>query len=220
MGLFVGAVYVTWTVSVCFTAEASVRITVASETATRLTGRETLSPSTGVTLTSKSSGAGTEPVSRASSKPSVSRVPSTAMRSSWIAGAVLSVLFSTVWLPKVATAWPEVSCSGLLVGLVYRTWTTSLSVTAEARVRVTVSSSIATPPAATSRRVLPTVTKKSPGAGTELSSRAWSKVTSSVAPFTDALWKVGAVALVTFWSAKVATAFPAGSCSGLLVGLV
>ena len=79
---------------------------------------------------------------------------------------------------------------------------------------------MATPPAATSRRVLPTVTKKSPGAGTESSSRAWSKVSSSVAPLTAALWKVGTVALVTFWSAKVATALPAGSCSGPLVGLV
>ena len=108
----------TWTVSVCFTAEVRVRVTVASETATRLTSRETVSPPAGVTLTAKSSGAGTEPVSRASSKTSVSRVPSTATRSSRTLGTVLSVLFSTVWLPKVATAWPAVSCSGLLVGLV------------------------------------------------------------------------------------------------------
>ena len=62
--------------------------------------------------------------------------------------------------------------------------------------RVTVSSSMATPPAATSRRSVPTVTKKSPGAGTELVSRVSLKVTMSAVPLTVALWNVGAVVSV------------------------
>ena len=86
--------------------------------------------------------------------------------------------------------------------------TESVSVTAEASVRITLAPARATPPEATSRRAVPTVTKKSPGAGTESVFRLASKVTVSVAPSTFALWNAGAVTLVTSWSAKVATWVP------------
>ena len=72
--------------------------------------------------------------------------------------------------------------------------TVSVFVTAEARVRVTVAPLMATPPLATLRRALPTVTLKSPGAGTEPVSRFSSKVTVSAVPSTVAPEKVGAIA--------------------------
>ena len=97
----------------------------------------------------------------------------------------------------------------------------SVSVTAESSVRVTVSLAMATPFVATSRRVPPTVTKKSPGAGTESAFSAVSKVMPRVTPSTVALRNTGGVALVTASSAKVATAASlALPSSGLVPGWV
>ena len=134
-------------------------------------------------------------------------------------GGVLSVLFSTVWSAKDSTSTSlKTDCRGSFVGLVYLTLTVSVSVTAESSVRVTVAAARATPPAATSRRAVPTVTKKSPGAGTESVFRLASKVTMSVAPSTAALENTGAVALVTVRSAKVATSAPLLPRRGSLAG--
>ena len=75
--------------------------------------------------------------------------------------------------------------------------------------------SMATPPPATLRRLVPTVTWKSPGAGTERPSRVSSKVRVSVFPFTSAPTNAGgAVLFVTAWSGKVATGAPPASRNG------
>ena len=96
----------------------------------------------------------------------------------------------------------------------------SVALTAESSVRVTVLPETTTPLEATWRRLLPTVTKKSSGEGARpVASRFASKVTTSVAPFTVALENDGAVALLTAWRPKVATALALASCSlGSVVG--
>ena len=57
-------------------------------------------------------------------------------------------------------------------------------------------------------------------AGVEVVSRSTSKVTPRVAPLTVALWNAGAVALLTDWSPKVATAVPLLPSSAWFVGWV
>ena len=107
----------------------------------------------------------------------------------------------------------------------------SAAVTAEARVTVAtagVSAAIVTVPVPAMERAVPpegvALTVNALPEGVEVVSRASSKVTASVAPFTVALENDGAVAsavlLVTVWSPKVATSVSLLPCSVLpVVGL-
>ena len=98
----------------------------------------------------------------------------------------------------------------------------SVSVTAEARVRVTALPEMAT--LLTLRVVVPTVTVKAPVAGFEVVFRLELKIRVRVAPLTVALWNTGAalvgVLLVIILPEKLANSLPAASATGSLAGLV
>ena len=89
----------------------------------------------------------------------------------------------------------------------------SLANTAEASLSLAVEPDTATPPSATFRRSVPTVTWKSPGAGTEPGSRPPSNATVSSAPLIAAEANRGGVLLVIVRFETAAAWFPDRSCS-------
>ena len=144
------------------------------------------------TVTVKSSGAGTEPASVASSP---SNVIVSAARFTVADENTGGVLLVTAWSAKPAAALPVRSCSsvpafaGTYHTLTVSPWVTALfslsvSVTVDSAMEGTPSSAAPTP----STRIW-----NAPASGTESASRRSSKVRVSVAPLIAALSKLGGV---------------------------